>query len=62
MECGASGGMAANISSKAGLSVALMEAGGDYDPAKEEYRTQFTSAYQIAIMDTVRSGDLFLAA
>jgi len=38
---GAGGGMSANILSKAGLSVAVMEAGGDYDPAKEEYRTQF---------------------
>ncbi|MEX0722068.1 MAG: GMC family oxidoreductase [Balneolaceae bacterium] len=37
---GAGGGMAANVLSKAGLSVAVMEAGGDYDPAKEEYRTQ----------------------
>ncbi len=37
---GAGGGMAANILSKAGLTVAVMEAGGDYDPAKEEYRTQ----------------------
>lgn len=38
---GAGGGMASNILSKAGLSVAVMEAGGDFDPAKEEYRTQF---------------------
>ncbi|MGM0506400.1 MAG: GMC family oxidoreductase N-terminal domain-containing protein, partial [Bacteroidota bacterium] len=37
---GAGGGMAANILSKAGLSVAVLEAGGFYDPAKEEYRTQ----------------------
>lgn len=37
---GAGGGMAAKILSDAGLSVAVMEAGGDYDPAKEEYRTQ----------------------
>lgn len=37
---GAGGGMAANILSKAGLSVAVMEAGGFFDPAKEEYRTQ----------------------
>ncbi|MEX0608389.1 MAG: GMC family oxidoreductase [Balneolaceae bacterium] len=37
---GAGGGMAANILSKSGLSVAVMEAGGDYDPAKNEYRTQ----------------------
>ncbi|MEX0720100.1 MAG: GMC family oxidoreductase [Balneolaceae bacterium] len=37
---GAGGGMAANVLSKAGLSVAVMEAGGDYDPAKDEFRTQ----------------------
>lgn len=37
---GAGGGMAAKILSEAGLSVALLEAGGDYDPAEEEYRTQ----------------------
>lgn len=37
---GAGGGMAAKILSDAGLAVAVMEAGGDFDPAKEEYRTQ----------------------
>jgi choline dehydrogenase-like flavoprotein len=37
---GAGGGMAAKILSEAGLSVAVLEAGGDFDPAKEEYRTQ----------------------
>jgi choline dehydrogenase-like flavoprotein len=37
---GAGGGMAANVLSKAGLSVAVLEAGGDFDPAKDEYRTQ----------------------
>ncbi|MFU8860230.1 MAG: GMC oxidoreductase [Cyclonatronaceae bacterium] len=37
---GAGGGMAAKVLADAGLSVAIMEAGGDYDPAKEEYRTQ----------------------
>lgn len=37
---GAGGGMAARILGNAGLSVAVLEAGGDYDPAKEEYRTQ----------------------
>ncbi len=38
---GAGGGMASKILANAGLSVAVMEAGGDYDPAKEEFRTQF---------------------
>lgn len=37
---GAGGGMASKILANAGLSVAIMEAGGDFDPAKEEYRTQ----------------------
>lgn len=37
---GAGGGMAAKILSEAGLSVAVLEAGGDFDPALEEYRTQ----------------------
>lgn len=37
---GAGGGMAAKILSEAGLSVAVLEAGGDYDPAKDEFRTQ----------------------
>ncbi|MBK9151291.1 MAG: GMC family oxidoreductase [Saprospiraceae bacterium] len=37
---GAGGGMTALILAEAGLSVAVMEAGGDFDPAKEEYRTQ----------------------
>ncbi|MCC5942085.1 MAG: GMC family oxidoreductase [Balneolaceae bacterium] len=37
---GAGGGMAAKVLADAGLSVAVMEAGGNYDPAKEEYRTQ----------------------
>ncbi|MEX0929355.1 MAG: GMC family oxidoreductase [Balneolales bacterium] len=37
---GAGGGMAAKTLANAGLSVAVMEAGGDFDPAKEEYRTQ----------------------
>jgi choline dehydrogenase-like flavoprotein len=32
--------MAARILGSAGLSVAVLEAGGDFDPAKEEYRTQ----------------------
>lgn len=37
---GAGGGMAAKVLAEAGFKVALMEAGGDYDPAKEEHRTQ----------------------
>ena len=37
---GAGGGMAAKILSEAGLSVAVVEAGSDFDPALEEYRTQ----------------------
>ncbi len=32
--------MASKILSEAGLSVAAIEAGSDFDPAKEEYRTQ----------------------
>lgn len=37
---GAGGGMATKILAEAGLSVAVVEAGGDWDPAKEEDRTQ----------------------
>jgi choline dehydrogenase-like flavoprotein len=37
---GAGGGMASKILSEAGLSVAVMEAGADFDPAREEDRTQ----------------------
>src|SRR5690625_5853246 len=37
---GAGGGMAANVLSEKGLSVAVVEAGGYYDPAMNEYRTQ----------------------
>ncbi|GAB2612411.1 GMC family oxidoreductase [Belliella aquatica] len=37
---GAGGGMASKILSEAGLAVAVIEAGGDFDPAKEEDRTQ----------------------
>src|SRR5690625_5228938 len=37
---GAGGGMASKILSEAGLSVAVLEAGGFYGPAMEEYRTQ----------------------
>jgi choline dehydrogenase-like flavoprotein len=43
---GAGGGMAAKIAADAGLSVAVMEAGGDYDPAKEEYRTQLRMPWE----------------
>lgn len=37
---GAGGGMASKILSEAGLAVAVIEAGGDFDPAKDEDRTQ----------------------
>jgi choline dehydrogenase-like flavoprotein len=37
---GAGGGMAAKILTDSGLKVAILEAGGDFDPAKEEFRTQ----------------------
>lgn len=37
---GAGGGMATKILAEAGLTVAVVEAGGDWDPAKEEDRTQ----------------------
>lgn len=37
---GAGGGMAAKILSEGGLKVAVLEAGGDFDPAKEEDRMQ----------------------
>ncbi|MCH7410866.1 GMC family oxidoreductase [Belliella sp. DSM 111904] len=37
---GAGGGMASKILSEAGLSVAVVEAGADFDPAKDEDRTQ----------------------
>lgn len=43
---GAGGGMAAKIAADAGLSVAVLEAGGDYDPAKEEYRTQLRMPWE----------------
>ena len=43
---GAGGGMAAKILSEAGLSVAVLEAGGDFDPAKEVYRTQLRWPYE----------------
>jgi choline dehydrogenase-like flavoprotein len=37
---GAGGGMAAKVLSDSGLKVALLEAGGDFDPAKESDKTQ----------------------
>ncbi|MEX2511439.1 MAG: GMC family oxidoreductase [Cyclobacteriaceae bacterium] len=37
---GAGGGMASKILSESGLKVAVLEAGADFDPAKEEHRTQ----------------------
>jgi len=37
---GAGGGMSSKVLSEAGFSVAVIEAGGDWDPAKEEFRTQ----------------------
>jgi len=43
---GAGGGMASKILSEAGLSVAIVEAGGDFDPAKEEDRTQMRPPWE----------------
>lgn len=43
---GAGGGMASKILSEAGLSVAIVEAGGDFDPAKEEDRTQLRPPWE----------------
>lgn len=43
---GAGGGMATKILTEAGLKVALMEAGGDFDPAKEEDRLQMKWPYE----------------
>jgi len=43
---GAGGGMASKILSDAGLSVAVLEAGGDFDPAKEEDRTQLRPPWE----------------
>ena len=37
---GAGGGMAANVLADAGLSIAVLEAGPNWDPQKDEYRTQ----------------------
>jgi choline dehydrogenase-like flavoprotein len=43
---GAGGGMASKILSEAGLSVAVVEAGGDFDPAKEKDRTQLRPPWE----------------
>lgn len=43
---GAGGGMAAKILSEAGVKVALLEAGPDYDPANPEQQTQLKWSYQ----------------
>ncbi|GAB3667213.1 GMC family oxidoreductase [Echinicola sediminis] len=43
---GAGGGMASKILSEAGFSVAVVEAGGDFDPAKEEDRTQLRPPWE----------------
>ncbi len=43
---GAGGGMASKILSEAGLAVAVVEAGGDFDPAKEEDRTQLRPPWE----------------
>ena len=37
---GAGGGMAAKVLADAGMNIAVLEAGPNWDPAKEEYRTQ----------------------
>lgn len=43
---GAGGGMASKILSEAGLSVAVIEAGADWDPAREEDRSQLRWPYE----------------
>jgi len=43
---GAGGGMAAKILSEAGLSVVVLEAGGYFDPALDEYRTQLRMPWE----------------
>jgi choline dehydrogenase-like flavoprotein len=43
---GAGGGMASKILSEAGLTVAVVEAGADWDPAKEEDRTQLRPPWE----------------
>ncbi|WP_339757432.1 GMC family oxidoreductase [Algoriphagus aquimarinus] len=43
---GAGGGMASKILSEAGLTVAVIEAGGDFDPAKDADRTQLRPPWE----------------
>ena len=43
---GAGGGMAAKILSESGLTVAVLEAGPYFDPAKDEYRSQLRPAWE----------------
>ena len=43
---GAGGGMAAKVLTEAGLKVALLEAGPDYDPANKEQQTQLKWPYE----------------
>ncbi|SHN17000.1 Choline dehydrogenase [Cyclobacterium lianum] len=43
---GAGGGMASRILAEAGLKVAVVEAGADFDPAKEEHRTQLRPPWE----------------
>lgn len=43
---GAGGGMATRVLAEAGLNVVVLEAGPDFDPAKEEDRTQLRWAYE----------------
>ena len=43
---GAGGGMASKVLSEAGLTVAVIEAGGDFDPAKDADRTQLRPPWE----------------